>query len=78
MSKHCGKAIFASKPNAEFCFTQCNNQQNVYNITAKKTEKYNKPNRKFDFMNNSSIIMYTTKDGLTKIETTFDENTVCL
>ena len=29
-------------------------------------------------MRNSSIIMYTTKDGLTKIETTFDEDTVWL
>lgn len=29
-------------------------------------------------MNNSSIIMYTTEDGLTKIETTFDEDTVWL
>ena len=28
--------------------------------------------------NNSSIIMYTTEDGLTKIETTFDEDTVWL
>ena len=27
-------------------------------------------------MNKSSIIMYTTEDGLTKIETTFDEDTV--
>jgi len=31
-----------------------------------------------DYMRNSSIIMYTTKDGLTKIETTFDEDTVWL
>ena len=29
-------------------------------------------------MRNSSIIMYTAKDGLTKIETTFYEDTVCL
>ena len=29
-------------------------------------------------MRNSSIIMYPTKDGLTKIETTFDEDTVWL
>ena len=29
-------------------------------------------------MKNSSIIMYTTEDGLTKIETTFDEGTVWL
>ena len=29
-------------------------------------------------MNNSNIIMYTTEDGLTKIETTFDEDTVWL
>ena len=29
-------------------------------------------------MNKSSIIMYTTEDGLTKIETTFDEDTVWL
>ena len=29
-------------------------------------------------MRNSSIIMYTTEDGLTKIETTFDEDTVWL
>ena len=29
-------------------------------------------------MKNSSIIMYTTEDGLTKIETTFDEDTVWL
>ena len=31
-----------------------------------------------DYMRNSSIIMYTTEDGLTKIETTFDEDTVWL
>ena len=29
-------------------------------------------------MNNSNIIMYTTEDGLIKIETTFDEDTVWL
>ena len=29
-------------------------------------------------MNKSNIIMYTTKDGLTKIETTFEEDTVWL
>lgn len=29
-------------------------------------------------MGNLSIIMYTTEDGLTKIETTFDEDTVWL
>lgn len=29
-------------------------------------------------MNNSNIIMYTTEDGLTKIEVTFDEDTVWL
>lgn len=29
-------------------------------------------------MGNSSIIMYTNEDGLTKIETTFDEDTVWL
>ena len=29
-------------------------------------------------MNNSNIIMYTTEDGLTKIEVTFEEDTVCL
>ena len=29
-------------------------------------------------MHNSNIIMYTTEDGLTKIETTFDEDTVWL
>ena len=29
-------------------------------------------------MNKSNIIMYTTEDGLTKIETTFDEDTVWL
>ena len=29
-------------------------------------------------MRNTSIIMYTTEDGLTKIETTFDEDTVWL
>lgn len=29
-------------------------------------------------MNNSNIIMYTTEDGLTKIETTFDGDTVWL
>ena len=32
--------------------------------------------RRTDYMRNSSIIMYTTEDGLTKIETTFDEDTV--
>ena len=31
-----------------------------------------------DYMRNSSIIMYPTKDGLTKIETTFYEDTVWL
>ena len=34
--------------------------------------------RRTDCMRNSSIIMYTTEDGLTKIETTFDEDTVWL
>ena len=34
--------------------------------------------RRTDYMRNSSIIMYTTEDGLTKIETTFDEDTVWL
>lgn len=29
-------------------------------------------------MGNSSIIMYTTEDGLTKMETTFDEDAVWL
>ena len=29
-------------------------------------------------MNNSNIIMYTTEDGLTKIETTFEDDTVWL
>lgn len=29
-------------------------------------------------MNNQNIIMYTTEDGLTKIETKFDEDTVWL
>ena len=29
-------------------------------------------------MNDSNIIMYTTEDGLTKIEVTFDEDTVWL
>jgi len=29
-------------------------------------------------MKNSNIVMYTTEDGLTKIETTFDEDTVWL
>ena len=29
-------------------------------------------------MNSSNIIMYTTEDGLTKIEVTFDEDTVWL
>ena len=29
-------------------------------------------------MNNSNIIMYTTEDGLTKIEVTFEEDTVWL
>ena len=29
-------------------------------------------------MNNSNIIMYTTEDGITKIETTFDDDTVWL
>lgn len=30
------------------------------------------------YMNHSNIIMYTTEDGLTKIETTFEEDTVWL
>ena len=34
--------------------------------------------RRTDYMRNSSIIMYTTEDGSTKIETTFDEDTVWL
>jgi len=29
-------------------------------------------------MNNSNIIMYTTEDGLTKIETTFEDDTIWL
>ena len=29
-------------------------------------------------MNKSNIIMYTTEDGLTKIETTFEDDTVWL
>ena len=29
-------------------------------------------------MNNSNIMMYTTEDGLTKIEVTLDEDTVWL
>ena len=29
-------------------------------------------------MKKSNIIMYTTEDGLTKIEATFDQDTVCL
>ena len=29
-------------------------------------------------MNNSNIIMYTTEDGLTKIETTFEDDTIRL
>ncbi len=29
-------------------------------------------------MNNSNMIMYTTEDGLTKIEVTFEEDTVWL
>ena len=29
-------------------------------------------------MNHSNIIMYTTEDGLTKIETTFEDDTVWL
>ena len=34
--------------------------------------------RRSNCMGNSSIIMYTTEDGLTKIETTFEEDTVWL
>lgn len=34
--------------------------------------------RKYTRMNKSNLIMYTTEDGLTKIETTFDEDTVWL
>ena len=34
--------------------------------------------RRSNCMGNLSIIMYTTEDGLTKIETTFDEDTVWL
>ena len=34
--------------------------------------------RRSDCMGNSNIIMYTTEDGLTKIETNFDEDTVWL
>lgn len=34
--------------------------------------------RRINLMHNSNIIMYTTEDGLTKIETTFDEDTVWL
>ncbi len=30
-------------------------------------------NMRYDFMNKSNIIMYTTEDGITKIETTFDD-----
>ncbi len=75
--KHCGKAFVASRPNVEFCSPQCKNQYNVYKSRAKKNDN-NNSKRRSDFMNNSSIIMYTTEDGLTKIETTFDEDTVWL
>ena len=34
--------------------------------------------RRMKNMNNSNMIMYTTEDGLTKIEVTFDEDTVWL
>ena len=35
-------------------------------------------NRREDKDQKSNIIIYTTQDGLTKIETTFDEDTVWL
>ena len=34
--KHCGKAFVASRPNMEFCSSQCKNQYNVYKSRAKK------------------------------------------
>lgn len=73
--KHCGKAFAATRSNMEFCSPQCKNQYNVYKSRAKKIIHQH---RRTDYMRNSSIIMYTTEDGLTKIETTFDEDTVWL
>ena len=40
--------------------------------------KYKNTSKDNGKMNNSNIIMYTTEDGLTKIEVTFDEDTVWL
>ena len=34
--KHCGKTFVASRPNMEFCSSQCKNQYNVYKSRAKK------------------------------------------
>ncbi len=73
--KHCGKAFAATRSNMEFCSPQCKNQYNVYKSRAKKIIHQH---MRTDYMRNSSIIMYTTEDGLTKIETTFDEDTVWL
>ena len=76
--KHCGKAFVATRPNMEFCSPQCKNQYNVYKSRAKKNNDSNLNKEEDIHMNKSNIIMYTTEDGLTKIETTFDEDTVWL
>lgn len=73
--KHCGKAFAATRSNMEFCSPQCKKQYNVYKSRSKKIIYQH---RRSNCMGNSSIIMYTTEDGLTKIETTFDEDTVWL
>ena len=76
--KHCGKAFAATRSNMEFCSPQCKNQYNVYKSRAKKKTTAVLNSKEDIHMNKSNIIMYTTEDGLTKIETTFDEDTVWL
>ncbi len=75
--KHCGKAFAATRPNMEFCSPQCNARISTMYIRAGR-RKIIYQHRRSDCIRNSSIIMYTTEDGLTKIETTFDEDTVWL
>ena len=76
--KHCGKAFAATRSNMEFCSPQCKNQYNVYKSRAEKITTAILNSKEDIHMNKSNIIMYTTEDGLTKIETTFDEDTVWL
>ena len=50
---------------------------NTMCIRAEQRRTIHQP-RRSAYMNHSNIIMYTTEDGLTKIETTFEDDTVWL